>query len=171
MSTNTPHGNESTDTELDERDERALKQYLTVLPEAPGLFRVVSQSGSAYTVDTREGRCTCPDHKHNLPTEDGRELCKHRARCAFATGERPIPATVDRDGVDEHLGRHVEGGARVVATDGGSDVIDAGDEGVILEEGDTRPEACSCHSPEQGLPCWSCYRDGFDTPNPDAGDE
>jgi hypothetical protein len=158
MSTNATHGNESTDTELDERDRRALEQYLTVLPEAPGLFRVVSESGSAYTVDTREGRCTCPDHKHRGVR------CKHLRRVAFATGERPIPATVDREAIDEHLGRHVDGGPRVVATDGGSNVIDAGDEGVILEDGDTRPEDCGCWNTEQGLPCWPCYRETGSTP-------
>ena len=41
-------------TDLDDRDVRALTEYLTVLPEAPGLYEVVSQSGESYTVDAFE---------------------------------------------------------------------------------------------------------------------
>jgi hypothetical protein len=42
-------------TEPDDRDTRALSEYLTVLPEAPGLFQVVSQLGKSYTVDANDG--------------------------------------------------------------------------------------------------------------------
>lgn len=51
-----------TDERIDSRTERALTRYLTVLPEtgrakgADGLSLVVSQSGSEYLVDSREGR-------------------------------------------------------------------------------------------------------------------
>jgi hypothetical protein len=61
----------------------------------------------------------------------------------------------------------------VAVTDGGSDVIDAGDEGEILTETDPdgRPEDCGCWNTEQELPCFPCYRDGFEEANPDAGDD
>jgi predicted nucleic acid-binding Zn finger protein len=83
-----PDGNER----IDSRTERALTQYLTVLADvgrakgADDLFLVVSQSGTEYLVDRREGRCTCPDHEHRGVR------CKHLRRVAFATGERAVPA-------------------------------------------------------------------------------
>lgn len=104
-------------TELDDRTERALTQYLTVLPNtdrakaADQLYLVVSQSGSEYLVDTAAGRCECPDDTHRA------ETCKHRRRVAFATGKEPIPAGVDD--VDPQLGIHVHTDHQVVATDGG----------------------------------------------------
>jgi hypothetical protein len=86
-----------TDYELDgnerinSRTERALTQYLTVLADvgqvkgADDLFLVVSQSGTEYLVDRREGRCTCPDHEHRGVR------CKHLWRVAFATSDEPVP--------------------------------------------------------------------------------
>jgi len=159
-------------SELDKRDVRALVEYMTTLEVAPDVYSVTTESGAEYTVDARDGRCSCPDAKHNLPTEDGREMCKHRARVAFAEGERAVPAWVDRDAVDEQLGIHVDGTPQVAATDGG--VIDAGDEGVILDEDegdDGRPGDCECAPCLGELPCWACYREGFDIPNPDVVDE
>jgi len=62
--------------------------------------------------------------------------------------------------------------AEAVATDGG--IIDAGDDGEILtddesdddDDGDARPDDCDCGDWNEGLalPCWPCYRDGFETP-------
>lgn len=75
-------------TDLNDRNVRALTEVLSVVPEAPGLYTVTSQTAAEYTVDARERRCTYPDHKHNLPTADGRELRKHRARVAY---ERQAP--------------------------------------------------------------------------------
>lgn len=95
---------------LDELDARALTQYLTVLDDidrvrgALDLYLVVSESGSEYLVDARSGACECPDHEYR-----GRR-CKHLRRVAFATGQEPIPAWVDRDDVDDQLGAHVDGG-------------------------------------------------------------
>ena len=157
-----------TDTELDARDVRALTEYMSVLPEGGDVYTVVGQNGGTYTVDAREGRCTCPDYKHNLPTDDGRERCKHAARVAYATGERSVPAWVDTDAVDEQLGEHVDAGPQVAATDGG--IVDAGDDGEILTDGDDtddgRPDECDCGDWNAGLdlPCWPCYRDGFEEP-------
>ena len=61
-------------------------------------------------------------------------------------------------------------GPRVATSDGG--IVDAGDDGVVLD-GDTdsddeRPADCDCaefHA-DAALPCWPCYREGFDTPAP-----
>ena len=81
-----PDGNERIDT----RTERALTQYLTVLADvgrakgADDLFLVVSQSGTEYLVDRREGGCTCPDHEHRGVR------CKHLRRVAFAESASPF---------------------------------------------------------------------------------
>ena len=81
-----PDGNER----IDSRTERALTQYLTVLADvgrvngANDLFLVVSQSGTEYLVDRREGRCTCPDHEHRGVR------CKHLRRVAFAESASPF---------------------------------------------------------------------------------
>lgn len=106
---------ESTD-HPDDRDIRALAEYLTVLPEAPDLFQVVSQSGKSYTVDADAGVCECPDYEYREP--DGG--CKHIRRVAFATGVRPIPSGVNPATVDQLLGQHVKAThTELVATDGG----------------------------------------------------
>ena len=47
------------------------------------------------------------------------------------------------------------------------------DGGIVELENSTankRPGDCDCWSPEQGVPCWPCYRDDFETPNPEAED-
>jgi predicted nucleic acid-binding Zn finger protein len=137
MSINELDGHES----IDPRTERALTEYMSVLPEGGDVYTVVGQNGGTYIVDRRAGRCTCPDYKHNLPTDDGRERCKHAARVAYATRERSVPAWIDTDAVDEQLGEHVNAGPQVVATDGGQVVEPAGkrvrvpvDGGVLVYE-------------------------------------
>lgn len=40
-----------------------------------------------------------------------------------------------------------------------------------LTDFDGRPGDCSCWDADAELPCWPCYRDGFDVPNPNAGDD
>lgn len=174
---------DSIDADLDERDVRALTQYLTVLDDygrardADGLYMVVSESGEEYLVDTRTDTCECRDYEYRKPFGG----CKHVRRVAFATGEREIPVGVDRDTVDEQLGMHVATGApRQPATDGG--MIVAGDDGEILDDStdddlDERPDACECEPwmGSTGLPCFECWRRDFDSPNPavlkDDGDD
>lgn len=165
MSTNESDANESIDT----RTRRALTEAMTVMDgvgrarDAPGLYLVVGENaGGEYLVDTHTGACECPDAEHRNP--DGG--CKHQRRVAFATGERPVPGEVD--GVDEQLGAHTDGVARVVAADGG--IVEAGDDGVILDESDEndRPDDCSCLPTFDGLSCWPCAREGFEEPNPNA---
>jgi len=162
MSTNELDGNES----IEPRTERALTECMTVLPEGGDVYTVVGENQNGeYQVDARTGVCSCDDFKYREPA-DG---CKHVRRVAFATGARPVP--IDVDGVDEHLGEHVESSPRRAA------VADGGE---VLEEqkgdgGDERPADCDCgdlhNSPRVDLPCWPCYRDGFREPNPEPTDE
>jgi len=159
MCPNETHGNES----IEPRTERALSEVLTVLPDqpevagAPEMFLVVSESGSEYTVDRRDGSCTCPDALHRGAR------CKHLRRVAFATGERPVPVGVDD--VDPSLGEHTAANPRPVASDGGTEMIVAGDDGEILDEPEGESESddgedCACDELPEGVPCWPCYRDG-----------
>lgn len=140
--------------QLDDRDVRALTESMTVLPEAPDLYDVVGQNGNgSYTVDLRDGRCTCPDHKYRGVR------CKHLRRVAFATGERPLPAWIDCDAVDALLGEHVDATPHVAATDGGvtTDAVDGESEELTDDE---TPEDCDCEGLPDGVPCWACYRAG-----------
>jgi hypothetical protein len=174
MSTTTPRTQETDErrTELADRDVRALTECMAVLPEGDGLFTVVGENaGGEYNVDTRGvPTCTCDDFMYRDP-DNG---CKHIRRVTFATGDRAIPAWVATEGVDDQLGEHVDGEPRIATTDGG--IIVADDDGEIIDEGGTdgRPEDCEClgdHTDDDPLPCWACYRDGFETPNPNAGDD
>lgn len=121
--------NGDSEAQIDERDVRALQQYLTVLDDvgrargADDLYLVTSESGSEYLVDAREQTCECPDHEYR------NVRCKHIRRVAFATGAEPIPTSVDD--VDPQLGMHVEAAP---ATDGG--MIVAEDDAEILEDAD-----------------------------------
>lgn len=171
MSTDAPAALQSAATEpedrsIDSRDERALTEYLTVLEDvgraagADDLYLVVSQSGSEYLVDARGGSCECPDHQHR----DVR--CKHVRRVAFATGERAVPAGICLDTIDEQLGDHVSGCPRFVVPDGGTDIKAE----KHAEDEDERPGDCDCIEALGDLPCWPCYRDGFEEPNPERGD-
>jgi hypothetical protein len=107
MSTEHTERNES----IEPRTERALTECMTVLPEGGDIYTVVGENGDTYRVDGHKDRCTCPDHKHR------ESYCKHLRRVDYATGEEPVPATVD--GVDELLGEQTNASPQVVATDGG----------------------------------------------------
>lgn len=50
------------------------------------------------------------------------------------------------------------------------------DGGVTVEEeeadhSDERPVDCDCSPLFEELPCWPCYRDGFEEPNPNVGED
>jgi len=151
-------------TDLEKRDVRALTEYMTVLPVGGGIYEVVTESGKSYRVDALEGGCTCPDKQYRL---DGGQ-CKHERRLRFANGERAVPAWVEAGAIDPLLGKHTDGTPRVAATDGGTEIIEADDDGeILLEDAADRPEDCGCWDTEQGLPCWPCWRDSFETPNPE----
>jgi len=197
MSTDDRAGLETSGTDdrcIDERDQRALGQFLTVLPEtgrargADDLFLVVSESGSEYLVDARDQRCTCPDHEYRGVR------CKHLRRVAIARGDRPVSAAeLAAADVDPQLGQHTAG-PRVVTSDGG--IIEAGDEGEVLkadgdagdrtddvvdlagvtgdapaeaDDGAERPADCTCEGPDDVCVCLPCYMAGFafDDPNPE----
>jgi hypothetical protein len=154
--TNTSDGIES--TELDDRDVRALTEYLTVVPEAPGLYTVTSQSGREYTVDVETGACTCKDAEYRDPKGG----CKHARRVRYETGERALPASLDREGLPRGFAAHVDETPRVAATDGG--IVDAGDEGVILEEEPLPEITRHRESYEQGgARYWRCEGCGSET--------
>jgi len=101
-------------TDLEQRDVRALTEYMTTLPLGGDVYSVTTESGSEYRVDAQKGRCTCPDHKHR----DVR--CKHIRRVSYATGETPIPAWADTDAVAPRLGEHCDDSPQLAAADGGS---------------------------------------------------
>jgi hypothetical protein len=138
---------------------------MTVVERAPELYEVSSSSGRAYTVDVEAPACTCPDFEYNLPTEDGMETCKHIRRVLAARGDLVVPArALDVDAIDPLLGTAIDGVTQVaVATDG------AGAGKVIDEDpkGGDRPGDGECWaSSRHELPCFPCYREGFETPNP-----
>ncbi|MFC6764182.1 hypothetical protein [Natrinema soli] len=134
--------------QFDDRDRRALEQYLTVLEDVGdvagrrGEYEVVSESGSSYVVNTLLGACTCPDHEY-------RDVkCKHRRRVGFATGERTVPDSGDVAG---KLGEHVT-----------RDDVDGHEESESADD----VETCRCECGElntvdagDDLECWSCFRD------------
>jgi len=141
---------------------------ISVLPEGGDVYTVVGQNGGTYQVDGREGRCTCPDYKHNL-TDD--ERCKHALRVAVVRGERVIPAAIERESVDPQLGQAVETTPVAVATDGGQvRTTAAGSVKNKQNRSTERPDDCGCWNSDGDLPCWPCYRDGFAEPNPNAGE-
>ena len=84
---------ESVQPEVDARTLRAASEHMTVIEEAQALFSVTTQSGSEYTVDLREGVCSCPDYTHREP-EGG---CKHLRRTRIEVGQ------VDVDALEESL--------------------------------------------------------------------
>lgn len=164
---------ESDGIEVEKRTRRALEEPLSVLSvdgtpldeTDTTIVSVVSHSGEQYTVDVREGRCTCPDAEYNL---DADERCKHEIRARAVLRREPVDARVlDAVDVDPQLGQHAFEPA-VASADGG--IIDAGDDGVVLDENtdsdDERPADCDCaefHADAE-LPCFACYQADFEEP-------
>jgi hypothetical protein len=74
---------------------------------------VTTGSGSTYTVDVREGRCTCPDHKHRNAT------CKHLRRARVSLAHDSVDSeTLARLDIDAGLGANAPGPV-VTTSDGG----------------------------------------------------
>jgi len=158
-------------TDPEPRTERALTEAMTVLPEGGDVYTVVGENQNGeYQVDAREGRCTCPDHRHR-----GVE-CKHQRRVAFATGAQPIPAGVE--GVDSLLGAQTDETPLRAVSDGGvtdddtnpiNEVLPPAEEAFPTDEreGEERPADCDCWNADRELPCWPCYREGFRSQNPE----
>lgn len=65
--------------------------------------------------------------------------------------------------------REPEGGCkhmRAVEAQEAVTLAAGGREGDSTDKG--RPADCDCHATFEELPCWPCYRDGFETPNPEV---
>jgi predicted nucleic acid-binding Zn finger protein len=117
------HTDDNESTDIDQRTRRALERVLTVTHtdgtpiregEEPTVVSVHSgNSGKERRVDVREGRCTCPDHKHR-----GVE-CYHIRRARMALGAEPVDTTtLAACDVHSRFAEHAPG--PVVATsDGG----------------------------------------------------
>lgn len=87
---------------LDRRDRRALSEQLIVLEDAPDIYKVYSEAGEEYMVDTRGPACTCPDFRYREAD------CKHIHRARIEAGEYDL-AQLDTDiqetidALDDHL--------------------------------------------------------------------
>lgn len=159
--------------DVEKRDVRALTEYMSTLPFGGSLYSVTTESGSEYLVDLLEGRCTCPDYEYNLPTDDGREWCKHLSRVAFATGERAIPEWVNPEVVDPQLGGHTKTTVRdgllthsplsrsdSDATTTAADKLQPdGGTATVSDDSDVCANGSEhCDGPDgDGLPCFECY--------------
>ncbi|PSQ44454.1 hypothetical protein BRD17_04000 [Halobacteriales archaeon SW_7_68_16] len=158
MSNNATGANES--TEIEPRTERALSECLSVVAlngtpvdnRDETVVMVVSHTGESYHVDAELGWCECPDLRHRNVE------CKHIQRARVALGIEPVDsrvlAAID---VDPTLATNAPG--PIVATS----------DSRIDHEGDwtpLRPSDCDCGGWNDGedLPCWPCYRDGFEEP-------
>jgi len=101
-----------------------------------------------YTVHVEGGipsDCTCPADTY----QEG--ACKHRVAVAI---REPVLEVASRE--------------QPVRADGGVALAEFGAD----DRDDDRPEGCGCAPSMEDLPCWPCYRDGFEVPNPHAtGDE
>jgi hypothetical protein len=96
-----------------------------------------------YTVHVEAGipfSCTCPAFEY----QDG--ACKHMLSIAI---REPLLEAVSAE--------------PTVKPDGGLTV-----EKEEADHSDERPDDCDCIPSMEDLPCWPCYRDGFEEPNPHA---
>jgi len=146
-------------TDLPKRAIRALTEKMTVLPDtgrvndADDLYLVVSESGSEYLVDAREGACDCPDARHNLTAD---ESCKHERRVRYATGETLIPAWTNADAIDPQLGTHTSTNPVRAAADGG--VVKPIENSPALDEPKHECDNDWCDGPDgTSLPCFGCF--------------
>ncbi|MUV60395.1 hypothetical protein [Halobacterium sp. CBA1126] len=144
-------------TDLPKRAIRALTEKMTVLPDtgsvkdADDLYLVVSESGSEYLVDAREGACDCPDARHNL---DANDSCKHERRVRYATGETLIPEWANADAIDSQLGIHTTRNPVRAATDGGITT----ESPPLHESNHNECDNDWCDGPAgDSLPCFACY--------------
>lgn len=93
---------------LEERDVRALTEYMSVLDDigqvrdVQNMYLVVTGSGT-YVVEPALGTCTCNDHFYRDTS------CKHLRRVTYATGMRPVPAAADQAAIDPQLGEWCDG--------------------------------------------------------------
>lgn len=99
-----------------------------------------------YTVSVEGGipfNCTCPAWEY----QDG--SCKHMVAVAI---REPLLEAVSAE--------------QTLKADGGV-TVEAGE----ADHSDERPDDCDCSPLFEELPCWPCYRDGFEEPNPNVGED
>jgi len=165
---------------VEPRTRRAVTQYTRILEDGPGvaeadnLYPAGSHSGKSYVLHHRTGAFGCQDTEYN---RSAGEKCKHSRRLDGILDERENPDAIDPDDVDAHLGIHVDVDETPAATDATGDetavgvdgeIVIADHDGEILDtDDDERPDDCQCWDTDGELPCWPCYRVGFDVPNPD----
>jgi hypothetical protein len=124
------------------------------------------------TVEDRDGvfvpdKCECPADQYNEEYS-----CKHRVAVATIGGPVVLGAAMvyTSDG-GSHSGPITM--ADKIRTDGGTDVRTDRDKHVDGDTGaNNRPDDCDCGEWNEGLalPCWPCYRDGFEMANPDQSE-
>jgi len=91
----------------------------------------------------------------------------------------PIPAAAAAQlDVDSDLGEHCDADLRFLSPDGGvvaNDGVATGDQvaNVEADQDDERPDDCECGELHGfiDLPCFPCYRDGFETPADVEGED
>ena len=118
-----------------DRAARAIEDVVAVERMAPGLVRVVTWS-DVWPVDARDAGCNCPDKQYN-----DAPMCKHEYAALLSDVDRyPSPGIVTDDI------------SRRAVPDGGEK---------------QRPAACACGDDmdDADLPCFPCFRAGFDSPN------
>lgn len=111
----------------------------------------VEDRGGLFVPDT----CECPADQYN----EGYD-CKHKVALASVGGPVVLGAAMAYS--SEKQAEEPE-----LVADGGVSVE------AETDNSDERPDDCDCSPTFEELPCWPCYRDGFEEPNPDAtkGDE
>lgn len=146
--------------DADETTEKRAKweSFAFVLPTA-GKVNVANHSYGddeakehTYTVTVDEGgpiECTCPAFEYHCAPG---EACKHMV--AVTETEPVLAAALELVTEDDDEPE--------IRTDGG--IVEAEPESV-------RPEECTCLARMEDLACWPCFREGFETPNPDANEE
>ena len=99
-----------------------------------------------YTVHVESGipsDCTCPAFEYQAGA------CKHML--SIAIRESVLKAANDEPAM------RADGGVTVEPEE--------------TNHSDERPDDCDCSPLFEGLPCWPCYRDGFEEPNPNVGED
>lgn len=134
--------------------EKAEHQYIVIVEDRNGIFV--------------PDKCECPADQYN-----DNYACKHRVAVATVGGSIVIGAamayTSDKSSQSEPTTT-----ADKIGTDGGTDITpDTADHVAGDSDAVDRPDDCDCASfiTDHGLPCWACYRDGFETLNPHATED
>ena len=121
--------------------------------DAPGLVTVRNESHEnadehSYRVNIENGvpvACECPSDMYH----EG--ACKHRVAVAI------------REPVLEAASEYENNQEPEVVTDGGTTIEHST---VSEQQAESRPVDCDCLPTFENLPCWPCYQEGFQMPNP-----